>query len=218
MADTGATGTGQEPGQSGQQTGQEPAANDQSAAQQGSGQAPGTQGTQQGDDGLPDLAAITDPTLRAWVVQQAKDAKEARAEAARFRTEKNDLASKVTEYQRAGETAEQKAEREAQEHQQRVAALEAENRTLKLGGQWTTAATEAKALDPQALLALMGGSDKIEMDDTGKATNLEALLASAKQQYPWAFSRTAGADAAAGGGDGSGATAGSMNDWIRGRR
>jgi hypothetical protein len=100
------------------------------------------------------------------------------------------------------------------------AALESENRTLKLGGQWTQAATEAKALDAAALLSLMGGPDKIEMDDEGKATNLDALLASAKQQYPWAFSRTAGADGAAGGGAGgdAGPRAGSMNDFIRGRR
>jgi hypothetical protein len=218
MTDTGAAGTGQEPGQQSQQTGQEPAATDQSQGQQqqGTGQDSGQQ--QQAQDGLPDLTGITDPTLRAWVIQQAKDAKEARQEAARFRTEKNALESKVTEYQRAGETAEQKAEREAQEHAERVAALERENRTLKLGSQWTSAATEAKALDAAALLALMGGPDKIEMDDEGKATNLDALLASAKQQYPWAFSRTAGADGAAGGGAGQSGPVGSMNDFIRGRR
>jgi hypothetical protein len=222
MTDTGAAGTGQAPGTAGQQTGQEPAATDQSQGQQqqGTGQDSGQQQQAQGTDGLPDLSTITDPTLRAWVVQQAKDAKDARQEAARFRTEKNALESKVTEYQRAGETAEQKAEREAQEHAARVAALERENRTLKLGGQWTQAATDAKALDAAALLSLMGGPDKIEMDDEGKATNLDALLASAKQQYPWAFSRTAGADGAAGGGAGgdAGPRAGSMNDFIRGRR
>jgi hypothetical protein len=218
MADTGTAGTGQEPGQQGQQTGQEPAANDQSNAQQsGTGQEPGTQAGQ-GTDGLPDLAGITDPTLRAWVVQQAKDAKDAREQAARYRTEKNAAEQKVTEYQRAGETAEQKAEREAQEHAAEREALKAENRALKLGGQWTQAATDAKALDPTALLNLIGGADKIEMDDEGKATNMEALLTAAKQSYPWAFSRTAGADAGAGGGAGTGATAGSMNDWIRGRR
>jgi len=222
MADTGTAGAGQEPGQQGQQTGQEPAATDQSQGQQqqGPGQAPGQQqaGQQGTDDGLPDLSGITDPTLRAWVVQQAKDAKDARQEAARFRTDLRSAQEQVTNYQRQNETAEQKAEREANEHQQRVAALEAENRNLKLGSQWTAAATTAKALDATALLNLLGGPDKIELGEDGKATNLDALLAEAKTSYPWAFSRTAGAEAHEGGGAGQTPTAGSMNDWIRGRR
>lgn len=222
MADTGNAGAGQEPGQQGQQTGQEPAATDQSQGQQpqGTGQAPGQQqqGQQGTDDGLPDLSGITDPALRAWVVQQAKDAKDARAEAARFRTEFRSAQDQVTQYQRQNETAEQKAEREAAEHQAALDALKAENRNLKLGSQWTTAATAAKALDSVALLNLLGGPDKIDLDDDGKATNLDALLTEAKAQYPWAFSRTAGADGHEGGGSEQGPTAGSMNDWIRGRR
>lgn len=222
MADTGNAGTGQEPGQQGQQTGQEPAANDQSQGQQqqGAGQAPGQQqtGQQQGTDGLPDLAGITDPTLKAWVIQQAKDAKDARQEAARFRTDLRTAQQQVTDYQRQNETAEQRAQREAAEHQQETEALKAENRNLKLGSQWTAAASTAKALDPAALLSLIGGPDKIEMNDEGKATNMDALLASARESYPWAFSRTAGADAHDGGGAGAGPAAGSMNDFIRGRR
>jgi hypothetical protein len=220
MTDTGTAGTGQEPGQQGQQTGQEPAATDQSQGQQqqGTGQEPGQQ--QQGSqDGLPDLTGITDPTLRAWVVQQAKDAKDARQEAARFRTDLRSAQDQVTQYQRQNETAEQRAEREAQEHQAEVQRLTNENRNLKLGSQWTVAATQAKALDGQALLSLIGGPDKIEMDDAGKATNLEALLAQAKETYPWAFSRTAGADGHEGAGaGGAGPVQGSMNDFIRGNR
>jgi hypothetical protein len=222
MADTGNAGAGQEPGQQGQQTGQEPAATDQSQGQQpaGSGQEPGQQQqAQQGtDDGLPDLSGITDPALRAWVVQQAKDAKDARAEAARFRVESRTAQDQVTQYQRQNETAEQKAEREAAEHQAEVDGLKAEVRNLRLGNQWTDAATKAKALDAQALLSLLGGPDKIELGDDGKATNMDALLTEAKTTYPWAFSRTAGADGPAGGGDGQQPTATPMNDWIRGRR
>jgi hypothetical protein len=208
MTDTGNAGQGQESSQQGQQQGQEPAAN-AGQQQQGQGQESGQQ--QQ----TPSLDGITDPVLRSYVEKQIADAAQARQEAARYRTERNGLESKVTEYQRANETAEQRAQREAEEHQQRLASLEAENRALKLGGQWTTAASAAKALDPVALLNLIGGADKIEMGEDGKATNLEALLNAARQQYPWAFSRTAGADAGDGG-QGAGPSKGGMNDFIRG--
>lgn len=209
MADDGTTGQPQEGGQGGQQQAQEAAASQSAGQSQEDGQ----------QQQLPSLDGITDPVLRSYVEQQIKDAGQARHEAANYRTRAQQAESKVTEYQRANETAEQKAQRESEEHQARLATLEAENKALKVGGQWTTAATAAKALDPVALLALMGGSDKIELGDDGKATNLEAILNDARKQYPWAFSRTAGADAGEGG-DGAGPAKGGMNEFIRtgGRR
>jgi hypothetical protein len=212
MADTGAAGTGQESTQGNQQQGQESAANDQQGQQGGTGQESGTQGA---PDGQFDLSTITDPAVRSYVEAQIKQAAEARREAAGYRTKAQEAAAKVTEYQQANETAEQKAEREAQEHQQRLAALEAENKALKIGGQWTTAASAAKALDPAALLVMVGGADKIELDENGKAANLDALLKDARQQYPWAFARAANSDAGAGGDGASGPAAGGMNDFIR---
>ena len=207
MADTGAAGAGQESTQGSQQQGQESAANDQQGA---AGQEPGTQ-----QDGQFDLSTITDPAVKSYVEKQIAQAAEARREAAKYRTTAQEAAAKVQEYQQANETAEQKAEREAQEHQQRLATLEAENKALKIGGQWTTAATAAKALDPAALLVMVGGADKIELDENGKAANLDALLKDARQQYPWAFARAANSDAGAGGDGASGPAAGGMNDFIR---
>lgn len=214
MSDTGNGGAGQEPTAGSQQAGQEPSATttDQQG-QQGTptGQEPTNGGTQ-----APDLSTLPDD-VRSYVETVARQAAEARQEAARYRTERNGLQSKVTEFQQANETAEQRAQREAEEHQQRLATLEAENKALRVGGQWTTAATAAKALDPGALLALVGGVDKVETDESGKATNLDALLSAAKQQYPWAFARPSTADGGAGAGGGVGPTGGGINDFIRNR-
>jgi hypothetical protein len=213
MADTGAAGTGQESTQGNQQQGQESAANDQQGQQGGTGQESGAQGAQGGQEF--NLESITDPALKSYLETQIRQAAEARREAASYRTKAQEAAAKVEEFQRANETAEQKAEREAQEHQQRLATLEAENKALKIGGQWTTAAAAAKALDPAALLVMVGGADKIELDENGKAANLDALLKDARQQYPWAFARAANSDAGAGGDGASGPAAGGMNDFIR---
>ena len=216
MADNAAGGQGQDSTAQGQQQGQEPAA--QQGQQQGAGQAPGQQQQAQGQQGQEfNLDTITDPALRAYVEGIQRRASEANQEAARYRTERNQFQQQVTDYQRQNETEQQRAEREQAERQAEFDRLAAENRALKLGNQWTVAAGAAKALDPVALLNLIGGADKIEMGEDGKATNLEALLTEAKASYPWAFSRTAGADAGQGG-DGAGASQGSMNDWIRGRR
>lgn len=217
MADTGAAGAGQESTQGNQQQGQESAANDQQG-QGGTGQESGAQGQQGGQEF--DLESITDPALKSYLETQIRQAAEARREAAKYRTTAQEAAAKVQEYQQANETAEQKAEREAQEHQQRLATLEAENKALKIGGQWTKAASAAKALDADALLVMVGGADKIELDDDGKATNLDALLKDARKTYPWAFARAAAADAGEGGDGASGPAAKGMNDFIRngGRR
>lgn len=218
MADTGNAGQGQEPAAQTPQTGQE-STGQQSAGtpqQGGTGQEPGQQpqGQQGGNDGMPDLSTIADPNLRSWVEAQARQAKEAREEAARYRTERNALQQAEQERQRANETEQQRAEREAQERQQRMDELERENRSLKVSGQWSSEAAKAKALDPAALLALIGGVDSIELDDDGKAKNITALLDDARQKYPWAFARSASVDAGAGG-EGAGPTSGGINDLIR---
>lgn len=213
MTDTGAP-TGQEPNGATAQPGQEPAG---SQGQQGQpGQEPA--GQQQGDnDGTPDLSTITDPNLRAWVESQAKAAKDARQEAARYRTERNTYRETATAAQRANETAEQTAQRESQERDAEREALRAEVKSLKVGAAFNTAAAAAKALDPNGLLALIGGPDKVDLDDDGKPANLDTLIAQAKAQYPWAFSRVT-ADAGAGAGQAQGAGAGQdMNSFIRGR-
>ena len=208
---------GQEPaGNQQQPTGQEPGSG---SGQEPTGQPQGGQQQDAGNDNqpqTPSLDGITDPVLRSYVERQIADAAQARQEAARYRTERNALTEQQQAAQRAQETAEQTAQREAQEARDRAAALEAENRELKVGSQWTEAAREAKALDPKALLALVGGLEKVTLDDQGKATNLDALLATARTTYPWAFSRTSGDGGAGNGAGQQPVTAGGVNDLIRG--
>lgn len=207
MSDDAAAGQGQEPTGEQQQQGQEPADGQQQSTEGTGGQEPQT----------PSLDGITDPVLRSYVEKQISDAAEARRGEAAYRTRAQAAEAKVTEAQRANETAEQTAQREAQEREQETARLRAENKALKVGGQWSTAANAAKALDAQALLSLIGGPDKIETDDDGKATNLDTLLKAAKKDYPWAFTRVASADAAEGG-QGTGPQSGGINSLLRGGR
>jgi hypothetical protein len=206
---TGTTGEGQAPtGQQGQ--GQEPG--------QGNGTPQGqpTEQQQQTGDQTPDLSTITDPVLRSWVEAQAKAAREARQEAARYRTERNTLHEQVQQFQRQNETDEQRRTREAQETAQRLQALEVENRTLKVAPKFQKAAEAAKVLDPAAMLTLVGGLDAITLDDQGNPTNLDALLNDARQKYPYLFSRTS-ADAHDGTGDGQSPAGSGVNALIRGR-
>lgn len=213
MSNTGASGQGQDSAAQGRQTGQDSAGSttEGTASQQGTGQDSGQQG---GNDGL-NLDAITDPALRAQVEASLKRAADANAEAARYRNERNALQAKAEEAQRANETAEQRAQREQQERQQELETLRNELKSVKVDSAFTTAAAQAKALDPGALLALIGGVDKVELDAEGKPSNLNALISSAKTTYPWAFARAAGTEAGAGGPASSGA---SVNDLIRGSR
>lgn len=208
---------GQEPGAGATGAGQEPTGQQQQGAQ---GQEPGgaPQGGQQGQPGqqqTPDLSSITDPVLRGWVEAQARQAAEARQEAARYRTDLRTAQEQMQQFRQQHETDEQRAQREAAERQERLNALEAENRLLKVTPQFNAAASTAKALDPSALLTLVGGLQAITLDDQGKATNLDALIAEARTKYPFMFARTD-----AGGTSGNGSTppaGGGMNDFIRGR-
>jgi hypothetical protein len=226
MTTSGDGGTGQAPGGQNPQQGQAPAAQPNDTGQpqgQGQGQAPAPQqpgqqgqGQEPGQTGTPDLSAIADPNLRAWVEAQARQAAEARQEAARYRTERNALNDQVTQFQRQNETEQQRVAREAQEAQERLQALERENRDLKIGTRFREAATKANALDADALVRLVG-LDAVQVDSDGNPSNIADLIQAAQQQYPYLFRRSS-TDAGAGAGDGAdGASSTSMNDFIRGR-
>lgn len=176
----------------------------------GTGQEPGPQaGTDNGaQSGQIDVDAIADPALKAFVVAQQKAAADARAEAAKHRTEKQALEA---EHRKANETAEQTAQREAEERETERQRLITENRTLKVDGAVRLAAEHAKAHDPETVLALI--ADKVTLDDTGKPTNVNDLLAELRQSKPFLFKRS-GANAGEGQGSG-GEPAGDMNDAIR---
>jgi len=208
MADQG-NGTGQAPGPDTTQQGQAPA---------GSTTAPGTQGQAPTGTQTPspfDPATIQDPAVKAYLETQASETARARADAARYRTERNSSRDQVVAYRTEHETAEQAAARQATEDQAEREALKAENRDLKVGTAILAAADAAKAFDSAVVKGLI--DSRITVDAAGKPTNTAALIAELQQTHAFLFRRT-GADAGAGNGTGNDPGAGAgMNDFIRGR-
>lgn len=219
MADNANGGTGQESGNQngGQGTGQEPnqgGSTGQESGNQGANQSQqGQQAGQQGQEQQFSLESITDPAVRAYVEAQQRQAQEARQEAARYRTERNQFSEQVQTFQRQNETDQDRQQREAQEAKERMETLERENRELKVGGAIRTAAEGAKAFNPGLIASMLGA--KVTLDDQGNPTNLQDLLKDLRQSDPYLFKR---ADQNGGEGTGQqGQPTGSMNDLIRGQ-
>lgn len=199
-AANGTQGAGQEPPQGGTQ-GQE-SGNQGNQSQQGQQDAQGVS-----------LDAIQDPAVRAYLEKVQKDAEDARREAARYRTERNTFQQQVQTFQRQNETDQERQQREAQEAQERLERLEQENRALKVGSAIRSAATDAKAFNPDLIASMLDA--RVTLDDQGNPTNLQDLLKELRQSDPYLFKRVD-----QGGGEGTGqeqAPAGSMNDFIRGQ-
>lgn len=197
---------GQESGTANQGTGQEST----QGVQGGQGQESGTQGNQ-GQDGQFDFSTIQDPAMRAWAEKVDKDAREARAEAARYRTERNQFQTEAQTLRQQNETDAERQQREAQERQERLERLEQENRTLKVGSAIQKAAQDAKAFNPALISSML--DSRVTLDDQGNPTNLQDLLRELRQSDPYLFKR---ADANGGDGGGQeGQPTGSMNDVIR---
>lgn len=182
-------GAGQEPNPDANQ-GQEP---DQQNPDQG--QEPGGKTDQEFD-----LEAIEDPAVKAYVQRLQEKASKASREAARYRTERNGLQQKVTEHQRAGESAEEAQERERQERDQALEQLQRENRDLKVGATVRDEAAKAKAHNPARVWSIIQAD--VEVDDDGNPANVQDLLADLKRSDPYLFRRTDG-DAGAGKGQDS---------------
>lgn len=181
----------------------------------GQGQESGQQGNQQGQQGTEgiDLSTIQDPAVKAYLETVQRQAQEARQEAARYRTERNTFQQQVQTFQQQNETDQDRQQREAQEAQQRMEALEKENRALKVGTAIRTAASDAKAFNPDLIASMLDA--RVTLDDNGQPTNLQDLLRELRQSDPYLFKR-ANQDGGEGTGQESGPT-GSMNDLIRGQ-
>lgn len=192
---------GQESGTANQGTGQE--------STQGQGSQGQESGTQESGDF--DFSTIQDPAMRAWAEKVDKDAREARQEAARYRTERNQAVQQVTTLTQQNETDAERQQREAQERQERLDALERENRTLKVGTAIQEAANAAKAYNPALIASMLDA--RVTLDDQGAPTNLQDLLRDLRQSDPYLFKRANG-DAGEGNGQ-EGQPTGTMNDVIR---
>jgi Phage minor structural protein GP20. len=215
MADQANGSTGQESGTGSGAQGQESGAgqqNQQQQGQQGQQQQSGQQGTRGQEP--PDLSAITDPTVRAYVEAQLRDAADARREAASYRTRASAAEQQAQQLRQANETEAQRIQRERDEATARSADLERKVRDLTVGSAVRDALTTAKAFNPATALKMLD-LDKIALDDAGMPVkaSLDQAIADLRQSDPYLFQRTS-ADAGAGTGSGSSATP-SMNDLIR---
>lgn len=189
------------------QEGQEPPPNTAPAGQEPAGQ-------QQGQEPTPpefDVSQIQDPAVRAWAQAMEKSAREARQEAARYRTERNSGREQFQQFRQQHESEQDRLERERKERDSQFERLQAENRDLKVGGDARRAATEANAFNPELVYSHI--RDRIETDGSGKPTNLADLIKDLRKTDPYLF-RRAEADAGAGRGQGN-RPARSMNDEIR---
>lgn len=175
------------------------------------GQESGTQGNQGQQGGQFDFSTIQDPAMRAWAEKVDQDAREARAEAARYRTERNTFQQQAQTLQQQNETDAERQQREAAERDERLERLERENRSLKVGGAIRTAAEGAKAHNPGLVASMLDA--KVNLDDQGNPTNLQDLLKDLRTSDPYLFKR-ADNDGGAGTGQES-QPSGSMNDVIR---
>lgn len=213
MTDTSGT-QGQESGnQQGGNQGQEPGANGGQGQESGQQNQQGQQQT--GDQQGFDFSTIQDPALRAWAEKVDKDAREARQEAARYRNERNQFQTKVSEYERAQETEQERIERERQERENRLQELERENRDLKVRGKVEAAAVAAKAHNPATVVRML--ADQVELDDEGEPKNLQDLLTSLKESDPYLFKRTVHNAGDGQEDDGSQGAPSDMNSLIRGQ-
>lgn len=186
--------------------GQEPAEQNGKSGQESGAEQQGSQSTTT-DAFNPET--IEDPALKAWATKVAKDAEDARKEAAKHRVA---LRDREAEIQRQNETEAQRQEREATERQERLDALEKENRDLKVNGAVTKAATDARAYNPATVLGLIGS--KVELDDTGTPKNLPQLLTDLRKSDPYLF-KAGQADAGEGTSNSGAPTGGGMNALIR---
>lgn len=190
-------------GQQGQQQGQEPA-----QGQQQQGQEPNTQTPPEFD-----VTQIQDPAMRGWAEAMQREAREARQEAARYRTERNAGRQQIDQFRQQHETDQERQAREGRERQAEFDKLQQENRDLRVGGDARRAAADAQAFNPEMVYSHI--KDRIELDSSGKATNIADLIKDLRKSDPYLFRRVE-ADAGAGRGQGQGNRPGrSMNDLIR---
>ena len=210
--------TGSEPapeaGQSQQQAAQEATAAQQGTAQAAPGQEPGAGA---GDDRTaltPEqvLEQTTDPAVKAYLAKVFADAEATRREAAANRTKATAAEQAAEEARRAAETDAERIERETRERDERLAALEQENRTLRVGAALQADATKAGAHNPERVASILDA--QVELGEDGKPANIAELLAELKRTDPYLFKRDS-ADAAAGGGQGAAPAVVGVNDAIR---
>lgn len=199
-------GSGQEPGANGG-PGQEPGADTGKP-----GQEPGA------DSGKVDIATMSEADLRTYAAKVAKDAEDARREAANYRTRATSAEGKVTEAERSAMTEAQRIQSDLQTAQQENQGLKDQVRDLTVGASAREALAGAGALNAMTAFKTLDLSGvETGPDGQPKADQLQAAITKLKQSDPYLFRRNASADAGNGGGDQAPQGSQGINDYIRGK-
>lgn len=219
MSDNGGTGgTSLEGGAGTNQAGQEPDGNQNGANSTGGNanqENQGPKGTGQELSIEQILEGIQDPAQKAYLEKLAKDTKAARSEAGDYRSRYQSEKQAREELERQNETDAERVEREQKERNDRLTALEQENRNLRVHAALEATAGSAGAHNPVRVRELLDA--KVELDQDGKPANLQEILADLKRTDPYLFKRATN-DANEGGGTSGAPSGSSMNNFIRGGR
>jgi chromosome segregation ATPase len=143
----------------------------------------------------------------------AAELREARKEAANYRTKLRKLEGQSAQQQQSGESEAETLKRQNEELQQQLAGLLAERQERSTREAIATAAAKAGAIYPDKLYRLADDGD-IELDEAGNVRNATAVVNKLRQAYPALF-RAVSVDGGAGGGD-KPLKVGGLNAFIRG--
>jgi hypothetical protein len=100
------------------------------------------------------------------------------------------LLDQFTQLEEAGQTELEKRDKALRAAEERAAKLDAEIRTERTERMVLSAATKANAKDPDAILAL--ASRRIEYDDDGRPTNVDAVIKALRDERPDRFAAAGG--------------------------
>lgn len=140
----------------------------------------------------------------------AKELKEARADAAKYRAELRKLQAAQTKRDEAELSEGQKIAKRLKDLEDQNAALLTERQERIVSSAVADAARDAGAIYPDDVYALLKAD--VELTDEGKVRNVMALINSLKSRRPALFSTVSGDGGA---GRASGARSNNMNDLIR---
>jgi DNA repair exonuclease SbcCD ATPase subunit len=136
--------------------------------------------------------------------------KKVRSEAANLRKRLKDAESKLSQFETANQSEDEKRTQALKAAEERATAAESRYRAAIGRSAVTDAASKAGAISSRAVYALI--RDDIEFDDDGEPQNIDALIAAAKKDEPSLFRAAAGSGD---GGKGGTTTVTNPNDLLR---
>lgn len=179
----GAEGEG-ESGQGSSTQGQGQGSGSEGSQSEGEGDGTGTEGESRGE-GEGEGSGESGSGNNTPKMYSEEYVKQLRAENAKYRTEKKELESKVSEFEKAQMSELERAQAERKEAAERAEKLEAELRTERISNAIRAAASEKNFHDPEDAVAQIA-ADKVKIDDDGRPDpkSVKALVNSLAESKP----------------------------------